>query len=393
MVDFALTDEQEALQKLAHDFAQNEIRPYIKEIDRNPDPNKSFPWEIIQKGLELGFGCVFIPEEYGGWGKGLMDNVLITEELAWGDTGVAEGIMTTSDMGRVLTLACSERQKEKWLRQICRDKILLAGSFTEPTGGTEILYPLQDPAMGVRTTAVRDGNDYIINGSKCFVSNAGVATLYVVLARTDKTGPNAESCSLFLVPADTPGLRVGRMEDKMGLRGSSTGTVLFNESCVPAENMLGKEGQAFKVVEETFRGGGVTVGAATVGLARAAYETALKYAGERKSWGQSIRQYELIASKLAEMRMKIEAARALVWKICWAIEHPELSRGLYRLAAMAKVFPSSLIREITADALQILGGYGYLKDYEVEKYVRDAMVFPIFGTTNEMLEMFLASEL
>lgn len=390
MVDFTLSDEQLALQKLAHDFAQNEIRPHIKEIEQNPDPNKSFPREIVEKGLELGFGCILIPEKYGGWGKGLLDSALITEELAWGDAGIAASLGTTSDMGRVLSLACSETQKEQWLREICRDKILLAGSFTEPSGGTEILYSLQDPVMGVRTTAIRNGNDYIINGSKCFTTNAGAARFYLTLVRTDKTKPNAEGCSLFFVPADTPGLRIGRMEDKMGLRTSLNGSVFFNDVRVSEENMLGKENEAFKVVEETFRGGGITVGAAAVGLSRAAYEAALKYSSERKIWGQSIRQYELIADKLAKMRMEIEAARALVWKICWAIEHPQASQGLYQLGAMAKVFPSKLVQEVAIDAMQILGAYGYLKDYEVEKYVRDAMAFPIRDTTNEVLKMSLA---
>lgn len=396
MVDFTLTDEQKALQKLAHDFAQNEIRPYIKDVDQNPDPNKSFPWEIVKKGLQLGFGCILVPEEYGGLGKGLLDSALVIEELAWGDAGIASSIGTTSDLGRVLSLACTKAQKEKWLRGMCKDEsgtFLLAGSFTEPTGGSEILSSLEDPQMGVRTTAVRDGNDYVINGSKCFITNAGVAKLYLALARTDKTKSNAEGCSLFLIPGDAPGLRIGRMENKMGLRSALNGSVYFNDVRVRVENRVGGENKAFKVVEETFRGGGVTVGAAAVGLARAAYETALAYSNDRVIWGQPIRQYELIADKLAEMRMKIEASRALVWKICWAVEHPESSEGLYKLAAMAKVFPSRLVQEVTTDAMQVLGAYGYLKDYETEKYVRDAMVFPIRDTTNEVLKMSLAKEL
>ena len=395
-MDFMLTDEQKALRKLAHDFAKNEIRPYIKDIDQNPDPNKNFPWEIVRKGLQLGFGCILVPEDYGGSGNGLLESVLVTEELAWGDAGIASIIGTTSDVGRVLSLACTEAQKGNWLRDMCKDEtgtFLLAGSFTEPVGGSEILCSLPDPAMGVRTTAVQDGNDYVINGSKCFVTNAGVAKLYLALARTDRTKPNAEGCSLFLIPADAPGLTIGRIENKMGLRSALNGEVFFDNVHVPVENRVGGENEAFRVVEETFRGGGVTVGAAAVGLARAAYETALAYSNDRVIWGQPIRQYELIADKLAEMRMKIEACRVLVWKICWAVEHPESSEGLYKLAAMAKVFPSRLVQEVTIDAMQVLGAYGYLKDYEVEKYVRDAMVFPIRDTTNEVLKMSLAKEL
>jgi len=296
----------------------------------------------------------------------------------------------------VLSLACSGAQKEKWLREICQDKsgkFLLAGCYTEPSGGSEILCPLSDPSMGVRTTAVRDGNEYIISGEKCFITNTGVAKLYIVLTRTDKTKPNVEGCSLFLVPADTPGLRIGRIDNKMGQRSCVNGAVFFNGVRVPQENMVGGENEAFKIVDETFRGGAVITGAIAVGLARAAYERALRYANEREIWGQPIRRYQLIADKLVEMRMKIEAARVLVWEICWAVERPEKSHGLYRLAAMAKVFPSRLVKEVTNEAMQILGGYGYMKDYEVEKYVRDAMAMSIEDTTNEVLKMFLAEEL
>ncbi len=396
MVDFSLTEEQEMLQKLAHDFALREIRPNIKDIDQDPDPEKSFPFDIISKGLQLGFGRILIPEEYGGLGRGLLESALITEELAWGDAGIAESIGTTASMGRVLSLACTEAQKEKWLREMARDKsgnFLLAGCYTEPTGGSEILCSLPDPSMGVRTTAVRDGSDYVINGSKCFITNAGVAKLYITLVRTDMKNPNVEGCSLFLIPADTPGLRIGRIDNKMGQRSCRNGAVFLNDVRVSGENMIGEENEAFKVVDETFLGGAVVSGAVAVGLARAAYEAALAYSNERKIWGQPIRRYQLIADKLVEMRMKIEASRALVWEICWAIENPEASRGLYKLAAIAKVFPSSVVKEVTDDAMQILGGYGYVKDYEVEKYLRDAWVMSIEDTTNEVLKMFLAEEL
>lgn len=396
MIDFALTDEQKALQQLGHDFAEKKIRPYTKDIDQNPDPNQSFPWEILREGLQLGLGWIEIPEEYGGLGKGLLESILVTEELAWGDAGIAAAIGTTSNMGRVLSLAGSEAQKEKWLQEVCKDKsgtFLLAGCFTEPTGGSEVLCTLPNPAMGVRTIAIRDGNDYVLNGSKCFITNAGAAKLYIVLARTDKTKPNTEGCSLFLVPGDAPGLWIGTVDNKMGLRSAWNGAVYFDNVRVSIESMLGGENEAFKIVAETFDGGGVTVGAAAVGLARAAYETALKYSNEREIWGQPIRQYELIADKLAEMRMKIEASRALVWKTCWAIEHPEASQGLHKLAAMAKVFPAKMVKEVTLEAMQIMGYYGYMKDYEVEKYVRDALSMSIEDTTNEVLKMFLAEEL
>lgn len=396
MIDFTLTDGQKALQKLAHSFAENEIRPVAKEVDRNPDPDKSFPWDVIEKGLQLGFGTILIPEKYGGYGGGLLDFALLTEELGWGDVGISATFSVTCGMSRALSLAGSEVQKEKWLRAMCEDEsgtFLLGGAFTEPVGGSEILCPLPDPAMGVRTTAVRDSNEYIINGQKCFTTNAGVAKLYIILARSDKTKPNIEGCSLFLVPADTPGLTVGRIEDKMGTRCGRHGELFFEDMRLPLENMLGKEGEAFKVVKEVFRANGIGVGSGAVGLARAAYETALEYATERKIWGRAIRQYESVAQKLVDMRMRIEAAWALIWKLCWAVEHPEASDGLHTLAHMAKVFPTDLIRGITMDAVQILGGYGYTKDYPLEKYVRDAVAMPIRDCTNELLKMSLVQEL
>jgi len=396
MVDFSLTEEQKALRRLAHDFARNEIRPYIREIDRNPDPSRNFPWDIIKKGLELGFGSLLVPEKYGGGGMGLIESAIVIEELAWGDAGIAGGIGTSSSLGLVLSLACNEEQKEKWLRPICEDNThtyLLAGCYTEPVGGSEILCPLDDPSMGVRTVAVRDGDMYVINGQKCFTTNGGVAKLYLCLARTDTTKPNSEGCSLFLVPADTQGLTIGKTEDKMGVRATLNSEVFFDNVCIPVENRLGEENGAFQIVEKTFSGGGTIVGAAAIGLARAAYETALTYSKERQIWGQPIRNYELIADKLAEMRMKIEASRALVWKICWAIEKPEASGGLYQLPAMAKVFPAKMVKEVTTEAMQIMGAYGYMKDYEVEKYVRDALSMSIEDTTNEVLKIFLAEEL
>ena len=396
MVDFTLTDEQKALKKLAHEFAKNEMRPIAIEVDRNIDIKNSFPWEVIKKGLKLGFGTLLIPEEYGGGGGGLLELSLLVEELAWGDAGMGTAFSVTARMARVISLARTEAQKEKWLRAMCEDEsgtFLISGAFTEPCGGTEIMCPLPDPGMGVTMTAIRDGDKYIINGQKCFITNAGLAKLYVVLTRTDKTKPNLQGCTLFLVPGDTPGLTTGKIEDKMGNRGGRHAELFFEDVRVPRENMLGEEGEAFKIVTETFRGNAIGVGSEAVGLARAAYETALEYANQRKSWGRPISQYESTADKLVEMRMKIEAARALIWKMCWAIEHPELSDGLDNLASMAKLFPSEMVRGVTIDALQILGGYGYMKDFPVEKYVRDAMVLPIRDLTSEFVKIALAQKL
>jgi acyl-CoA dehydrogenase len=396
MVDFSLTDEQKALKKLAHRFAETEIRPIAAETDRNPNPERSFPWEVVKKGIQLGFATILIPEKYGGGGGGLLDLSLLVEELAWGDVGVASAFSVTARMSRVINLAGTEAQREKWLRAMCEDgskTFLLAGAFTEPSGGTEIMCPLPDPTMGVMTRAVRQGDEYVINGQKCFITNTGVAKLYVVLTRTDKTKPNLEGCTLFLVPADTPGMKIGKIEDKMGMRSGQQGELFFEDMRVPKENMLGQENGAFKVVNETFRGNAIGVASEAIGLARAAYETALQYSNERMVWGKLIRQYESTMDKLVEMRMKIEASRAFIWKMAWAIEHPELSEGLDNLASMVKLFSSQFVRGITIDALQILGGYGYMKDFPVEKYVRDAMVTTIRDLTSEFIKTGLAQKL
>ena len=396
MIDFTLTDEQKALQALVRDFAINEMRPVAEEVDRNPDIKNSFPWEVIKKGMKLGFGTLAVPEKYGGGGGGLIDLSLLLEGLGWGDIGMTTAFSVTARMARVISLAGTEAQKEKWLQAMCEDEsgtFLLAGAFTEPCGGTEIMCPLPDPGMGVTTTAVRDGNDYIINGQKCFITNAGLSKLYVVLARTDKTKPNLEGCTMFLVPGDAPGLTPGKIENKMGHRGGRHAEIFFEDVRVPRENMLGGEGEAFKIVNETFRGNAIGVGSEAIGLAQAAYDAALEYANQRVSWGKLIRQHESTADKLVEMRMKIEAARALMWKICWAIENPELGDGLDNLASMAKLFPTELIRGITIDAMQIFGAYGYMKDFPVEKYVRDAMALPIRDLTSEFIKIALAQKL
>jgi alkylation response protein AidB-like acyl-CoA dehydrogenase len=396
MIDFSLTEEQKTLQETARRFAINEIRPVIKELDQMPDPEKSFPLELIKKGMKLGFGNILIPEKYGGFGGSLIDFSIVTEELAYGDTGIADVFWVTMSLSRLINMGGNEAQKEKWLRAMCEDEtgtFILGGAMTEPSGGSEIFCPLPDPKFGVRTTAIKEGDNYIINGRKSFITNAGVSKLYIILARTDKNVPNIEGCSIFLIPKDTPGLSFGKAEEKMGHRLSIVREVIFENVRVPKEYMLGEEGEGFKILLECYEGNGVAAGSSAVGLARAAYDTALQYAQERVIWGQPIIQYESVASKLVEMRMKIEASRALIWKLAWAAENPELSRGLSKLGSMAKVFPTSFVREITMEAMEILGGYGYMMEYPIEKYVRDSMIFPIYDGTNDLLKRFLAQRL
>ena len=392
MIDFSLTEEQRMLQETVRKFAINEIRPVARELDRAHDPAESFPWDLIKKGMQLGLGTILVPAKYGGYGGSLIDFALVAEELAYGDTGIGDVFWVTMSLSRLINIGGNEAQKEKWFKAMVEDEagtFIIGGGMTEPSGGSEIFCPLSDPKFGVRTTAIRDGDYYIINGRKSFITNGGVAKLYLILARTDKNVPNMEGCSIFLVPEGTPGLSFGKVEEKMGHRLSVVREIILENARVPKENLLGKEGEGFKILLECYEGNGVAAGASAVGLARAAYDVAFQYAQDRIIWGQPIIQYESVAAKLVDMRMKIEASRALIWKMAWAAEHPELSRGLSKLGSMAKVFPTSLVREITIQAMEILAAYGFSMEFPIEKFVRDAMLFPIYDGTNDLLKRFM----
>ncbi len=391
MIDFTLTEEQRILVETVRKFAINDIRPVVADLDRARDPNDPFPATLVEKGMRLGFGNLLVPTRYGGYGGGLLDYALAAEELGYGDAGVADIFWVTMSLSRLIDIGGSEAQKEKWFTAMSNDEgpFILAGAMTEPSGGTEIFCPQPNPKFGVRTTAVKDGDHYVLNGTKTFITNAGVAKLYIALARTDKEASNMGGCSIFLVPEGTPGLSFGKVIDKMGHRLSVVREIVFEDVRLPSESLLGAEGDGFKILLQCYEGNGVAAGASAIGLARAAYDAAFAYSQERTVWGQPIVEYESVAAKLVDMRMKIEAARALVWKMAWAADHPDIGQGLSKLGAMAKVFPTGLVREITVHAMEIFGGYGYTTEYPVEKYVRDALLFPIYDGTNDVLRRFI----
>jgi len=397
MLDFSLTEEQKVLKETVRKFAEKEIRPTVREVDKNPDPIASFPWAVVKKANKLGFGKILIPTKYGGYGGGLFDYALLLEELAYGDVGIAMIFMINNSLARIIAVEGNEEQKERWLRPISEDKEgdhIIAGAVTEPTGGSEVFCLLPDLQYGVRSTARLEGSEYVINGQKKFITSAGVAKLYCIMARTDPSKPNAEGCNIFYFPADTPGMRIGKIEDKMGNRTIQVAEIFFDNMRLPKESMLEKPGEGLKTTVEIYKANGVGCGAMAVGLAQAAYDEALKYAKERVSWGKPLIHHQAIAMKLADMRMEIEAARALIYRVIWAIEHSEESGDLFKIGpTMAKVFPTSLVRKITVEAMQILGGYGYMKDSPVEKYVRDSMVMPIYDGANELLKIFISYDL
>jgi butyryl-CoA dehydrogenase len=398
MTDFNLTEEQNALKETFRKFAEKEIKPIAAEADKiqNPKESWSLVGKIVQKGLHLGFGKIGIPREYGGIEGGLLEMEILGEELAAADVGISMAVLLCASLPWVIARVGTKEQKEKWVRPTGEDetgKYIWAGAMTEPSGGNEIMCPLPDPSFGVRTTATRDGEGYRIKGQKCFISNAGVAENYLVLARTRKDKCNLEGCNIFIFHKDTPGYSIGKIEDKLGCRTMRNGEIFFDDMWIPKEDMIGEEGTGLIMVDEVFRGNTIGSAGVSIGLARAAYNEALKYARERVIWGQPIDKYEAVASKLVRMRMKIEACRALVMQLAWAWENPSLSKGLDKLSRMAKLYSSEMVLEVTSDAMYILGGYGYMKDYPLEKYLRDSQLFRIIEGANETNEWFMSFDL
>jgi len=394
MIDFELTDEQQELRETCRRFAEREIKPKAAGIDRITDPKASFPQDLIRQGFELGFHTLLVPEEYGGMGGGLVDFSIMMEELAAGDAGVAFSFAATCAISRMIAANATPEQCQRWLVPFCEDK---SGTFslgfggTEPSGGTEIFYTEADPKFGTKTTAKKVGDDYVINGSKVFITNAGQSRLYGCMARTDKEAANMVSNSIFFFPADTPGFSVGKIEDKMGHRASSNGELVFNDMKLSRDHMLGEEGKGVEILLHTYHGNSVGMGALGLGVARAAYEMALAYAKERQIWGQPIIRYQAVGNMLVNAKMSIETARLLIQRIAWASDQGKHADHVN--PSMAKVYASEVARKVTVDAMQVLGGYGYMKDYPAEKLVRDSMVIPIYDGTNEVLRYFMSMEI
>ncbi len=394
MLDFELSEEQKQLQEVARRFAEKEILPVAAELDNIADPRKTFPKEIIKKGFELGFHSLLIPEKYGGIGATPLDYAILLEELAVADLGTANAFHVCMSMSELISKTGTDEQCQRWLVPMAEDDTgthLIGFGASEPSGGSEIFCQLPDPKLGTRTTARKDGDEYLVNGRKVFSSNAGVATLYGCLARTDSTKSNAESCSVFMFPFDTQGFSIGTIENKMGVRTSMNGEHIYDDMRLNKDNLLGEEGAGFATLNAIYDSNGMGLGSQAVGVARAAYEMALNYAKEREIWGQSIGKYQSVGNMLIDMKADIEMSRLLVRRIAWQCTN-ESSEGAL-LPNLAKVYPAEMARRVTINALQILGGAGYMKDYPAEKYVRDAMVMPIVGGANEVLKYFMSQKL
>ena len=377
MPDFGLTEEQSAFRRLAHEFAQHEIVPVAEHYDRTAD----FPWPIIKKAHEVGLMNPGIPTQYGGSGLKLFDELLIDEELSWGCAGIAASLTINNVAALPIIIAGTEEQKQNYLGRLARDQQMIAYAVTEPNAGSD--------AGAIQTKAERVGNDYVLNGTKQFITNASVANLYIVFAVTDRAAQR-RGISAFIIERDWPGVTPGRKDDKMGQRASNTAQVILEDVRVPKQNLLGGEGDAFKIAMGTFDRSRPGSGILAVGVARRAMEEAVKYAGERKTFGVTIGQHQAIQFKIADMAMDIEAARWLCWNAAWLIDQ---GRRASREASMAKCFAADMAVRATCDAVQIFGGYGYVKDYVVEKLYRDAKVFQIYEGTSEIQRTIIAREL
>ena len=382
MIDFELTEEQIQMQDMARKFAENEIKLVAPELDK--DPEHPFPRELMNKMAENGFFDMFVPEEYGGIGVNYLTMAIVSEELAVGDAGVTVSLLESLAITKPIIYFGTEQQKKRFLTFLAdkKEARLCGLAVTEPEHGSDIAT--------LDTTARLEGDFYIINGTKRFITNAGVADLYLIIAMTDKSkGPKGQSA--FLMTPDTPGLSTGKVEDKMGQRTCQNAELILEDARIPKENLLGKEGDGFKISMITFDlTRPVYSGAVAVGLARAAHEYALQYSKEREQFGKPIFAQQAISFRLAEMASLIESARLLVWKACWALDQ---GKPATKLASMSKWFSAEMVMKVTTDALQILGGYGYMKDYPIEKYMRDAKIFQIFLGTGEIQQLLISRNL
>jgi len=376
-VSFALTNEQKALRELAREFAANEIRPKAAVYDEH----STHPADIIAKAHAVGLMNIHVPEELGGLGLPAFDGMLAAEELNWGCSGIGTAIGANGLGAGPVILAGSEEQKAQWLPPLLEEPILCSFGLSEPEAGSDVAR--------LKTTAVRRGDEYVLNGSKTFITNAGYASWTVVFAKTDPTKGH-RGISAFVVPMDTPGVTIEKHLDKMGQRSTDTSAFALTDVVLPAANRLGPEGDGFKIAMRTldFTRPGTAAGA--VGVAQAAYEHAVEYAKERVTFDVPIAMHQGINFMIADMATQIEAARLLVWQCAWL---HDMGKRATLQSSFAKLFAADTVMKVTTDAVQVFGGYGYIKEYPVEKLMRDAKLFQIYEGTSQIQRLVIAREL
>lgn len=376
-MDYYLTEEQQEIKKLAREIAQNEIIPVAARYDETEE----FPWDIINLLKESDFMGLYIPEEYGGMGMGVFELALVVEEISAACGGIAVSYAANALGTFPIMLFGSQEQKTKYLPPIASGEKLCAFALTESEAGSD--------AGSIKTTAVKDGDFYVLNGSKQWITNGGEAGIYTVIASTNpKKG--ARGLSAFIVEKDTPGFDFGKKEKKLGIRTSSTRELIFQDCRIPAENLLGKEGLGFKAAMKTLDMARPGVAAQAIGIAQGALDCAVAFGSERKQFGQAITRFQAIQHKIADCATQIEASRALTYAVARMIDGG--SKEYSKESAMCKLLASDTAMYVTTEALQIYGGHGYMREYPVEKFFRDAKITQIYEGTNEIQRNVIANE-
>jgi acyl-CoA dehydrogenase len=377
MIGFGLSEEQQQLRDLAHTFAEREIRPVSEHHDRTME----YPWEVIRKAHEIGLINTHIPEKWGGLGLGCLDAAIISEELAWGCTGIGTALEANGLALEPVISGASDALLAKYVAPMTEKPTMAAYAVTEPGAGSDV--------AGLRTTAVKKGDRYLLNGTKMWITNGGVADWYFVLAYTDREA-GYKGMTAFVVERAWKGVEVGKKEINLGQRASDTRGLTFTDVEVPEENVVGTVGQGWLLAMRAFDHTRPLVASAAVGLARAAFEHARQYATERKTMGKPISAHQGVAFLVAEMARDIEAARLLVWKAAWMKDNGERNTSN---ASMAKAFAADVAHRIASDAVQVFGGYGYSTEYPVEKLLRDSKIFQIYEGTSQIQRLIIAREL
>ena len=376
MVDFTLTDEQKDLRELAHSFAEKEIRTVAWEYDKDG----TWPQDVIDKAWEVGLMNTHIPEAYGGPGLDYLTGCLIEEEIGWGCSGIGTSLMANGLAAAPVGLAGSEETKKKYLGMLCEEPKLAAFCLTEPDAGSDV--------SGMKTRAVKKGDKYVISGSKCFITNGSYADWFTVYAKTDPDAGH-RGISAFVVDAKAPGVTVDKKEDKMGQRASNTATISFDEVEVPAENLLAEENHGFKLAMMTLDRTRPGVAAMATGIGRAAFEFAVEYSKERVQFGVPIAMHQAIQFMIADMSTKVDAARLLMWQSAVLLDQGKRNT---LVSSQAKRFAADSAMEITVDAVQVYGGYGFIKEYPVEKLMRDAKIMQLYEGTSQIQRLVIAKE-
>ena len=381
-MDFTMDKQHEMARKLFHDFAENEVKPLAQEIDETEE----FPRENVAKMQKLGFMGIPFPKEYGGQGCDPLTYVMLVEELSkvCGTTGVIVSAHTSLCADPIMTFG-TEEQKQKYLVPLCKGEKLGAFGLTEPGAGTD--------AQGQQTKAVLDGDEWVLNGSKCFITNGKEADIYIIIAVTgtvEKHGRKQKEISSFIVEKGTPGFTFGTKEKKMGIHASSTYELIFQDCRIPKENILGPKGDGFKIAMHTLDGGRIGIAAQALGIAEGALDKTVAYVKERKQFGRSIAQFQNTQFQLADMATKIKAAQLLVYR---AAEAKKNQKRYSVEAAMAKLYAAETAMEVTTKCVQLHGGYGYMREYDVERMTRDAKITEIYEGTSEVQRMVISSSL